>query len=135
MMTIRSEHPATSQSRGGNRGFAPLPWLLANDGWRAAAGRPAGDAAGAALALLAQTANLAITHQVSMVYAVADFWRRHAEAIAHLGRASLPEGPVRAAVATVAASEREAADTAMAAASEFGRRFGHLAFAFPVAPG
>jgi len=84
----------------------------------------------AARATMAWTANEVITQQVSAAFALADVVRRHAHAIRDAG-GGLPEGPLRAALAASVRAQVDFADSATAAATRYGRRFGHLAFAFP----
>ena len=85
---------------------------------------------GAVLATIAWTANKVITQQVSAVFALADMVRRHAHGMREAG-GDLPEGPLRAALAASVRAQVDFADSATAAATRYGRRFGHLAFAFP----
>jgi vacuolar-type H+-ATPase catalytic subunit A/Vma1 len=85
---------------------------------------------GAARATMAWTANEVITQQVSAAFALADVVRRHAHAMRDAG-GGLPEGPLRAALAASVRAQVDFANSATAAASRYGRRFGHLAFAFP----
>jgi hypothetical protein len=89
--------------------------------------------AGAVLAAIAWNANQAITRQVSFMCAWADLLRRHAQAVDDAGARHLGEGPFHAALRAGVRSQVDLANATSAAASDYGRRFGHLAFAFPVA--
>ena len=85
----------------------------------------------AAIAALAFQANQAITRQVSMSYALAVFARDQAQTIADAGEQILPDGAFRAAVTGGARLQAEIAASVAKAATDFGRQFGHMAFAFP----
>jgi hypothetical protein len=96
-------------------------------------GRPAMPyPAGAALAAVAWNANQAITRQVTLMAAWADLLRRHAQAVDDAGTRHLSEGPLHDALRAGVRSQLDLADSTSAAANAYGRRFGHLAFAFPV---
>jgi hypothetical protein len=110
-----------------------LAWTFAEEIRRFAGAMPAPCPADPTLALLARAANQAITQQISLTYALADLLRQHAKVVTEIGTSRLPAGPLRSVLAAAAESEREFADSATTAASAFGRRFGHLAFAFPAA--
>jgi hypothetical protein len=83
------------------------------------------------LAALAWHANQVITGQIDVTYAMADLARVHGLAVAETVESTLPEGPLRDAVAAAAHAYIDCADGAAQAAIRFGRHFGHLAFAFP----
>ena len=83
-----------------------------------------------ARATMAWTANEVITQQVSAAFALAEVVRQHAHAMREAG-GGLPEGPLRAALAASVRVQVDFADAATAVATRYGRRFGHLAFAFP----
>ena len=85
----------------------------------------------ATMAALAWQANQAITRQVSLSWTLADFARRQGQALVAAGERGLPEGPMRVAVVGAAALQVQFAEAAAEWALGFGRRFGHLAFAFP----
>lgn len=85
----------------------------------------------AMLAALAWHANQAITRQVDVTYALADLARAHGVAVAATVDSSLPEGPLRAAIAAATTAYIQCAESAAQAATRFGRHFGHKAFAFP----
>jgi len=87
----------------------------------------------ALLAALSWQANQAVTRQVRVAYAVADFARVQGEAVAQSLARDVPEGPLRDAAAGAASLYVECANQAAAAATRYGRHFGHLAFAFPAA--
>jgi hypothetical protein len=119
-------------------GGATMRYRMPAPALGAAAGRcPSGAAmsspAGAALAAVAWNANQAITRQVSFMCAWADLLRRHAQAVDDAGARHLAEGPFHAALRAGVQSQLDLADSTSAVASDYGRRFGHLAFAFPVA--
>ena len=85
----------------------------------------------ATMAALAWQANNAITRQVSLSWTLADNARRQAEAFVAAGERTLPEGPMRVALVGAGALQVHFAKAAAEWALGFGRRFGHLAFAFP----
>jgi hypothetical protein len=119
-------------------GATPHPWealaILAADNSRLLARRlSAAHPFNAAAAVLAWHANQAVTHSVSASYALAEAARKQAQAIAAAGERDLPDGPLRAACAAVAKLQVHFADVVARWALGFGRRFGHLAFAFPPA--
>jgi len=117
-------------------GAGPYPWAalaqeVVDSTWRLTRDLTAAYPSQAALAALSWHANQAITRQVTLTYAVADLARQHAEAFVDAGEHGLPEGPLRQAVIAAAKLQMEYALAAEEAATQFGRRFGHLAFAFP----
>ena len=91
----------------------------------------AANPAHAAMAAMSWHANQAITRQVGAAFALALHTRRHAEALAAAGERNLPPGPLRAAVIRTATWQIAVANAIANTATAFGRRFGHLAFAFP----
>ena len=117
-------------------GANPHPWdALAADvaerTWRLFRALAAAHPAHAVLAALSWHANQTVTRQVGAAFALALHARRNAEALAAAGERSLPAGPLRAAVTRSANWQIAAASAAADSATAFGRRFGHLAFAFP----
>lgn len=92
---------------------------------------PALSPAEAMLAALAWHANQAITRQVVVSYTLADLARAHGVALAATVESSLPDGPLRAAIAAATKAYIRCAENAAEAATRFGRHFGHKAFAFP----
>ena len=92
---------------------------------------PAAHPAHAALAAMAWQANQAITHQVSLSWSLADLARRQGQAVVAAGESGLPVGPLRATIVTAGQLQIQFAEAAARWAIGFGRRFGHLAFAFP----
>ncbi len=85
----------------------------------------------ALFAALALQANQMITRYVEAAYAWAGLARAHADAVARSAESGLPPGPLRDVVAASAGATIDYADGVARAATRFGRRFGHLAFAFP----
>jgi hypothetical protein len=94
-------------------------------------GHPTRHSASALLAATAWHANQAISRHVRVAHAWADLTRTNAEAIAKSAEKTLPPGPVRDAIAAIADASVEYADDVADAAMRYGRRYGHLAFAFP----
>jgi len=85
----------------------------------------------AALAALAWHANQAITDHVAASYTLAELARQQGEAVVVAGERHLPEGPWRTAFVAAGRLQVRFAEAAAGRAIGFGRRFGHLAFAFP----
>jgi hypothetical protein len=85
----------------------------------------------AAAAAMSWHANQAITRLVGTTFAAALHTRRSAEALAAAGERNLPAGPLRSAVTRAANWQIAAANATADFATAFGRRYGHLAFAFP----
>jgi len=85
----------------------------------------------ATIAALAWQANNAITRQVSLSWTLADIARRQGEALVTAGERTMPEGPMRVALVGAGALQVQFAKAAAEWSLGFGRRFGHLAFAFP----
>ena len=83
------------------------------------------------LAALSWHANQAITRQVDVTFKLAEAARLHGLAVAETVESSLPEGPLRDAMAAAARAYVECAENAARSATRFGRHFGHIAFAFP----
>ena len=92
---------------------------------------PAAHPAHAALAAMAWQANQAITRQVTLSWTLADLARRQGQAVVAAGESGLPDGPLRATFVTAGKLQIQFAEAAAQWAIGFGRRFGHLAFAFP----
>jgi hypothetical protein len=85
-------------------------------------------------ALLAFSANQAVTRQIEVAFDLGKLTRAQAEELAATGERVFPAGPLRDAVTLAARMQANAADTITALATQWGRRFGHMAFAFPVSP-
>jgi hypothetical protein len=85
------------------------------------------------LAALSWQANEAVRRQVDVTFAMASLARVQAESLAASVERDLPEGPFRDAAAGVARVYVAYAKGLAQAATRFGRHFGHLAFAFPLA--
>ena len=88
---------------------------------------------GAGVAFCALAANHALHGQIALAYRVADCTRAQSRSIAGLSEAAESAGPARDALLATARLAESFADEIVASASGFGRAFGHLAFAFPVA--
>ncbi len=84
------------------------------------------------LALFAFASNQALIRQIEVAHDFGSFVRTQAKEFAQVGERVLPAGPMREAVALTAKMQTNVADTVVAVATQWGRRFGHLAFAFPV---
>jgi hypothetical protein len=65
-----------------------------------------------------------------MSYSLAILARNHAQSLVDAGEHHLPEGPLREAFTAPARLQVGLAESAAEAATDFGRRYGHLAFAF-----
>jgi hypothetical protein len=83
-------------------------------------------------AVVAFASNQALTRQIEAAHDFGGFVRSHARELAETGARVLPEGPWRDAALLTARIENNLADTVVAVATQWGRRFGHLAFSFPV---
>jgi len=117
-------------------GAKPHPWEALADEAADSTGRltrelSAPHPAHAALTAMAWQANQTITGQVSLSYALADLARKQGQAVVAAAERGLPEGPLRATFVTAGKLQVHYAETAARWAIGFGRRFGHLAFAFP----
>ncbi len=87
----------------------------------------------AAMAMLAFNTNQALTCQVSVAHVLAHLAEEQSRTLAQTSADVLPAGPVRDAMQHTAAMQARFARELAAAASRFGRSFGHMAFAFPPA--
>ena len=87
----------------------------------------------AMMALAAFNANQAVTAQIGLAHSVARVLEGQAAAVALAGERTFAPGPIRAAVTGVADLQSDYARTIARAAQALGRRFGHIAFAFPAA--
>ena len=85
----------------------------------------------ATVAALAWHANQAVTRHVTALYALADLARSQGHAVVAVGERHQPAGPLRAACVTAGRLQIHVADAVARRTLGFGRRFGHLAFAFP----
>jgi hypothetical protein len=117
-------------------GATPNPWDALVDEAAASSRRltrelTAAHPAHAALAAMAWQANQAITRQVSLSWTLADLARRQGQAVVTAGKRAFPEGPLRDAMVGAGTLQVRFAETLAEWALGFGRRFGHLAFAFP----
>ena len=83
-------------------------------------------------AFVAFTANQALTRQIEVAFDFGALARAQAAELAATGQRVFPVGPMRDAVTLAARMQANAADTITALATQWGRRFGHMAFAFPV---
>jgi len=88
----------------------------------------------AMMAFAAFNANQAVTAQIGFAHSVARMLQGQAAVVALAGERAFAPGPVRAAVTGAADLQAECAHTIARAAQALGRRFGHIAFAFPAAP-
>ncbi len=84
----------------------------------------------AALAMAAYAANQVIAGQVTLAHFLGGLVRAHASELSAAGAQAMPAA--RAAVASIAELESRFADEVIDAANRYGRRFAHLAFAFPL---
>ena len=83
-------------------------------------------------ALVAFSANQAVTRQIEVAFGLGELTRAQAAELAAAGKRVFPAGPMRDSVTLAARMQANAADTITALATQWGRRFGHMAFAFPV---
>ncbi len=86
----------------------------------------------ALMALAAFNANQALTAQIDLAHSFARALQGHAD-LTEAGARVLAPGPMRNVVAGAASLEAQYARQVAQAAQAMGRRFGHLAFAFPAA--
>lgn len=86
----------------------------------------------ALMALAAFNANQALTAQIDFAHSIARALEGQAT-LTEAGARSLAAGPLREAVGGAADLQAEYARHVARAAQSLGRRFGHLAFAFPAA--
>ena len=110
---------------------APTPTSADDDTlpfWR---GVPFVDA-DAALAVLAYATNQVVAGHVAVAHHWGDLVRAQSRELSAAGAIALPSGVLRDAVTTIASIEASFADNVIAAANRYGRRYAHIAFAFPV---
>jgi len=86
----------------------------------------------ALMALAAFNANQAVTAQIDLAHSFARALKGQA-ALTEAGARALAPGPMRNVVKGTASLQAECAREVAQAAQSLGRRFGHLAFAFPAA--
>jgi len=86
----------------------------------------------AALAVIAYAANQAVTGQITLAHLVGELAHAQARELSTAGAQAMPQGVLREAVVSIANLEASFADSVIDAANRYGRRFAHLAFAFPV---
>jgi hypothetical protein len=87
----------------------------------------------AMMAFAAFNANRAVTAQIGLAHSVARMMLGQAAIVAEAGERSFAPGPIRAAMTSAADLQANYARSLARAAQALGRRFGHIAFAFPVA--
>ena len=87
----------------------------------------------AALAVIAYAANQAIAGQITFAHLLGELARAQAHELSTAGAQAVPQGVLRDAVVSIASIEASFADSVIDAANRYGRSFGRLAFAFPVA--
>ncbi len=85
----------------------------------------------AMMALVAFNTNQAMTAQIGLAHSVARALRDHAAIVAAAGERAFAPGPMRTAVTGAASLQDDYASSIARTAQALGRRFGHLAFAFP----
>jgi len=116
-------------------GTNPNPWeALASDmagKWPLTPELPAPFLPDAAMAVLAFSANQALTCQVGIAHVLAHLAEAQSKTLAQTSADVLPEGPVRDVMQQTAALQSRLATEMAEAATRFGRSFGHMAFAFP----
>ncbi len=87
----------------------------------------------AVMAFAAFTANQAVSAQIDFAHSVARILQGQAAIIAKAGERTFAPGPIRAAVTGAADLQADCARHLAHAAQAMGRKYGHLAFAFPAA--
>ncbi len=87
----------------------------------------------AALAFAAFAANEAVSAQIDFAHSVARILERQAAIVAKAGERTFAPGPMRMAVTGAADLQADCARHLADAAQAMGRKYGHLAFAFPAA--
>ena len=95
--------------------------------------RPATAPMDAVMAFAAFTANQAVSAQIDFAHSVARILQGQAAIIAKAGERTFAPGPIRAAVTGAADLQADCARHLAHAAQAMGRKYGHLAFAFPAA--
>ena len=84
-------------------------------------------------AFAALNVNRAVTAQIDVAHSVARMMLGQAAIVALAGERSFSPGPIRTVVTSVAELQANYARSIERAAQALGRRYGHLAFAFPAA--
>lgn len=84
------------------------------------------------LALIAFTANQALTRQIEAAYKFGQLTRDQSRELDATANRTLPAGPLRDAMTLAARMQANLAESVESQANQWGRRFGHLAFAFPM---
>jgi hypothetical protein len=107
------------------------PAMLAEDAFQYSR-QVSQDSAESVAALVAFSANQAVMRQIEVAFDLGKLTRAQATELAATGKRIFPVGPWRDAVTLAAQMQANAADTITALATQWGRRFGHIAFAFPV---
>ena len=86
--------------------------------------------ADSALALFAFTANQALTQQINAAHRFGQAALEQSNNLEETARRRFPAGPLRDSLRLTARIQANAGNTLVAIADAWGRRFGHLAFAF-----
>lgn len=86
---------------------------------------------GAMMAFAAFSANQAVSAQIDFAHSVARALQGQAAIVAEAGERTFAPGPIRAAMTGAADLQAECARHLARAAQAMGRKYGHLAFAFP----
>lgn len=84
------------------------------------------------LALVAFAANQALTRQIEAAHQLGQLTLAQSKELDATAKRALPAGPCRDALMLAARMQANAADTLVSVANQWGRRFGRLAFAFPM---
>jgi len=84
------------------------------------------------LAFASRTANQALSRQIEIAFDVGRALRSQSENLERTATANVPAGPWRDTLTQVARAQARFADMVVAQAMQWGRRFGGLAFAFPL---
>ena len=86
-----------------------------------------------ALALASRAANQALSRQVELAYGIGSALHAQSRDLAQAADTAIPPGPWRESVKAIARAQARYADLVVRNALDYGRRFGGLAFACPLA--
>ncbi len=84
------------------------------------------------LALIAFASNQALPHQIEAAHKFGQLTHAQSRELDQTAQRTLPAGPLRDAMTLTARMQANLADTVVSLANQWGRRFGRLAFAFPM---
>jgi hypothetical protein len=84
------------------------------------------------MALASRSANQALSRQIEMAFDVGQALRAQSRDLERTARTAVPAGPWRETLMGMARAQARFADTVVDQALALGRRFGGLAFAYPL---